>query len=289
MTAATEIAAISAERALLGEGALWDPREEAFYWVDIKGRAIHRYAPATGTTRSLPTAEPVGFVALRQAGRELVAGFKSGVVFIDFKTGSVTPFASPEPDRPNNRLNDGKAGPDGALWAGTMDDTERSATGWLYRIGPDASIARKDGPYVVTNGPAFSPDGRVLYHTDTTGRTIYAFDHEEGQLSNKRVFLCFEEGWGHPDGMTTDRDGFLWVAHWGGARVTRFAPDGRVARVIPVPAVQVTNCAFGDTGLDALYITSAAIGRDAKAEPLAGAVFRCEPGVRGLPPNLFAG
>jgi sugar lactone lactonase YvrE len=174
-----------------------------------------------------------------------------------------------------------------------MDDGERDASGWLYRLDPDRAWRRMDGPYVCTNGPAFGADGRTIYHTDTVGRTIHAFDLSAGgDLSRKRVFTRFAEDDGYPDGMTVDADGFVWVCHWGGWRVTRFAPDGRIDRAVRMPVAQVTSCAFGGPDLATLFVTSASIGLDAAtraAQPLAGGLFAFQPGVRGLPSGAFAG
>lgn len=170
-----------------------------------------------------------------------MAALQTGFVFLDLEADRIEPIVDPEPDRPGNRFNDGKCDAQGRLWAGSMDDAVVAATGWLYRLDPDLSWHRMDGPYPCTNGPAMSPDGATLYHTDTIGRTIYALDLETGgSLTNKRPFVRFEEREGYPDGMTVDSDGCLWVAHWGGGCVTRFRPNGTRERRITLPASQVT-------------------------------------------------
>ncbi|MBI3453442.1 MAG: SMP-30/gluconolactonase/LRE family protein [Rhodospirillales bacterium] len=278
--------------ALLGEGPVWDPGEGALYFVDIKRPAVHRYHPQSNNRQSWPMSEPIGCIARRRRGG-FVAGFKSGFAFVDLAQATIEPIGDPEPERPNNRFNDGKCDAQGRFWAGTMDDRERSPTGWLYRLDPDLSWRRMDGGYVCTNGPAFSPDGRRMYHTDTIGRTVYAFDlSPDGVPSGKRAFVTFAAADGYPDGMTADAEGFVWICHWGGWRLTRFAPDGSVERTVDMPAAQVTSCAFGGAALDTLYITTAAIGLDnaaRRAQPLAGGLFALRPGVRGLAAPAFAG
>jgi len=278
--------------ALLGEGPVWDDVDQALYWVDIKAPAVHRFTPSTGERRSWPMPETIGALARRRAGG-FVATLKSGFALLDLDSGTIERIGHPEPDRPGNRFNDGKCDAAGRFWAGTMDDGEHAATGWLYRLDPDRSWHRLDGPYVCTNGPAFSPDGRTLYHTDTVGREVHAFDlASDGSLTRKRRFVGFAETEGYPDGMTTDAEGHLWICHWGGWRVTRFTPAGQVERVVRLPVAQVTSCCFGGPDRSTLFITSAAVGlspTDLRKQPLAGAVFAYEAGIRGLPSAMFGG
>jgi sugar lactone lactonase YvrE len=280
--------------ALLGEGPLWSPREAALYWVDIKAPALHRYRPSDGDTTSSTMPEPIGWVIERANGEGFVAGFKDrGFAFLTPGTMAPETIGQPEPDYPDNRFNDAKADAAGRIWAGTMDDNEREASGALYRLDPDLEWYRMDRGYTVTNGPAISPDQRRLYHTDTFEGTVYAFDlADNGKLSNKRAFVTIPEGDGYPDGMTCDAEGGLWVAHWGGWRVTRFTPGGEVDRVIEMPVAQVTSCTFGGPDLDRLYVTSASVGldeEDREEQPLAGGLFEVVPGVKGLPAGQFGG
>jgi sugar lactone lactonase YvrE len=159
-------------------------------------------------------------------------------------------------------------------------------TGWFYRYR-DHALTRLHGPFTVTNGPAVSADGRVLYATDTRGGTIYAHDLDHGVPGEPRRFVQFEEGWGRPDGMAVDAEGHLWVCHWGGSRISRFSPEGALERIVPVPTAQVTKCAFGGPDLSTLYVTTAAIGHDPTVDPMAGHVFAVETGVRGLEAHLI--
>ena len=279
-------------KAVLGEGPVWVASEAALYWLDIKGRRIFRRDFEGGEVTSWETPFRIGSLAPR-AGGGFVAGSDRGFAFVDPGAGRFEPFAQPEPDRATNRFNDGKLDRAGRFWAGTMDGDEKEATGALYRLDASLEPARVDDGYRVTNGPAFSPDGRTMYHNDSARQLIYAFDLDaDGQPSNRRVFAQFGDGDGYPDGMTVDAEGCLWVAFWDGWCVRRVSPDGEVLRRIEVPVQRPTSCAFGGPALDHLFITSAAIGldeNDRAVQPYAGGLFVVRPGVAGVAETLFAG
>lgn len=275
---------------LLGEGPLWSSAERAVYAVDIRGGRILRYSLDDGERRIWPMPDAACWLVESADGDGFVAGLKSRrVVRLRLGEGGVEildELARLEPDRPGNRLNDAKADALGRLWVGGMDDAEQSPSGALHRIDPDGAVTLVDSGYTVANGPALAPDGRTLYHTDSALRTIYAFDlGADGALANKRVHIRFAEEDGYPDGMTCDVEGGLWVAHWDGGRVSRFLPDGTLDRAVRLPVSRVTSCVFGGPDLDRLFITTAAHERP--DEPLAGGLFECAPGVRGLPPGRF--
>lgn len=273
---------------LLGEGPVWDHRTGHLLFVDIKDPAVYRFEPATGAVHRLPVAERVGFVALTPDTDIVVAGFKSGLARLHLFGGEVQPLVQPEPDRPGNRINDGHVGPDGALYFGTMDDGEEAPTGAFWRYDGTALTRFAEG-IPITNGPALSPDGRVLYAIDTKRRTVSAHAVENGRVGAPEPFIRLDEGWGNPDGAAVDAEGHLWLCLWGGARIVRFRPDGTVERVVPVPTHQVTKCAFGGPDLTTLFITTAGIGRDRDDDPLAGHLFTVETGIRGLPAAIFGG
>jgi sugar lactone lactonase YvrE len=213
---------------------------------------------------------------------------QSGFAELELKPLRIRHIADPEPDYPGNRMNDAKVDPFGRIWAGTMDADMKKETGALYRLDTDLTISRQDRGYMVTNGPAFGAQGECLYHTDSPRRTVYRFDlSPDGAISAKRIFIEFPRGWGVPDGMTVDVDGGLWIAHWGGGRISRFTPNGELDRSIALPASQITSCAFAGEALDRLFVTSAALDRD--DEEMAGMLFEVDPGVRGIAPNRFAG
>lgn len=270
-----------AQRDVLGEGALWSARENALYWVDILAPALNRLSLAEGTIRRWPMPEPIGWVVERVAHPGFIAGFQSGFAELDLEPFAIRPIGNPEPERPGNRMNDGKADAQGRIWAGTMDMAEQAAVGALYRLDPDRSWTRMDAGYGVPNGPAFSPDGRRLYHADTARRIVYRFElHADGALGPREAFIRFAEAEGYPDGMAVDAEGGLWTAHWGGGRISRFHPDGRLDRCIALPASRITSMAFAGPALDRMFVTSAAIG--AEQEALAGSLFEVRPHMHGL-------
>lgn len=272
----------------LGEGVIWDHRTETLLWVDIKNPSVWRFQPATGQHQRLQAPEPVGFVVLTPDPNVVVGGFRSGLARFDLRSGELTPIVAPEPDRPGNRINDGHVGPDGAIYFGTMHDAETAPTGAFWRWDGKELSCFHEG-IVVTNGPASSPDGRIMYATDTTTGTIYAFDFDRGRPGKPRIFVQFEQGWGHPDGMTVDHRGHVWVCHWGGSRITRFTPEGQPEMVLPVPTAEVTNCTFGGPDLRTLYITTASIGHDPHTDPMAGHLYALETGTHGFRANIFEG
>lgn len=274
--------------AILGEGPVWVPAEGAVYWLDIKGLALHRLVLDGGARTSWVLPDMVGWIIPRAHGAGFVAGLRGGPALLALDPFALTPLAEPEPHLPGNRLNDAMADAAGRIWFGTMDNAEESDSGSLYRLDPDGSCHRMDSGYGVTNGPALSADGRTLYHTDSPRRTIYAFDlAPDGALSNRRVHIRFEDAWGYPDGMAADAQGGLWVAHWAGARVSRFHPDGRLDRSVAMPVSKPTKPVFAGPDLDRMFVTSASIGDP--DEPHAGALFTFDPGVKGLPPHPYAG
>ncbi|WP_285021360.1 SMP-30/gluconolactonase/LRE family protein [Novosphingobium sp. fls2-241-R2A-195] len=273
-------------RDTLGEGPVWDEIRGELLWVDIVGQTVHRFDPLTGVHHSLILSEPIGWVLPQKGSRKLVAGLRSGFAMLDLEDGSSRLFGEPETDRQNNRLNDAKVDRWGRIWAGSKNDVDDSATGALYRLDTDCRWERLDDGYGVTNGPTFSLDGSTLFHTDSAARQVYAFDlSPEGTLANKRVWVEFDQAWGYPDGMTTDSEGCIWIAHWDGARVSRFAPDGALMRSVEMPATNITSCAFGGEGLDRLFVTSSTLGRE--DEEHAGKLFEIDAGVTGLVGHRF--
>jgi xylono-1,5-lactonase len=277
-------------RAVLGEGPVWDARDNSVYFVDIKGRALHRLNLDSDARQSWSMPEPLCWVIPHARARGFLAGFNKRVSVLSLDPLTIAPLHECEPERRANRLNDAKADRFGRVWFGSMDDDERNVSGALYRLDRDLSCRRMDDGYAIANGPTFSPDGRRLYHTDTGTKTVFAFDlSDEGALANKATFIRFDDAsWGAPDGMTVDAEGGVWVAHWGGARVSRFTPDGKLDRAVALPVSQITSCVFAGPALDRMFVTSAAIGREAD-EPLAGALFEIDPGVRGAPAFAFGG
>ena len=275
-------------RDALGEGPYWSPARGCLFWVDIMAPALHRIELANDKVTSWAMPERIGWAIEREGRDDFIIGLKSGFAELSLDPFAIRPIGDPEPDLPDNRLNDAKVDVEGRIWAGSKDDRDEQASGQLHRLDPDFRWSTHDGGYQVTNGPTFSPDGRILYHTDSGARTIYAFDlASDGALSNKRTFLRFEEDWGYPDGMTTDSEGGLWMAHWGGARISRFRADASLDRSIMLPATNITSIAFAGEALDRMFVTSASLG--VEDEEHAGALFEVFAGATGLPSRGFAG
>jgi len=291
MSRAADVRCVADVGALLGEGPVWHAREQALYWVDIKGLKIFRRDQA-GEVREWATPFRIGSLAPREGGG-FIAGTERGFAEVDPAAGRYEPFDQPEADRPGNRFNDGKLDRDGRFWAGTMDDSEQAATGALYRLDPDRSSHRVDDHYRVTNGPAFSRSGRLMYHNDSARQRTYVFDLDErGSPSNRREFARFGEGQGYPDGMTVDAEDCLWIAFWDGWCVRRFSPDGECVATIDLPVQKPTSCAFGGPSLDEFYVTSATIGLDPSArarQPFAGGLLMLNTGCVGLADVAFQG
>jgi D-xylonolactonase len=271
----------------LGEGPVWVERESALWFVDIKSRRAHRWHPGTGEHRFWAAPEQPGFIAPLHGG-DFVVGLKTGLHRFDPQAGEFVHVAHVEPHLPANRLNDACVSPEGALWFGSMHDPESDPSGALYRLDADGGCVSLDKGYVITNGPAFSPDGRVFYHTDTANRTVYAFDRPQPhKLAGKRVFVRIEEGAGWPDGTTVDQEGCVWIALWGGWGVRRYSPEGRLLATVRLPCAQVTKVAFGGRELRTAYVTTAWKGMTPEqraAQPLAGDLFAFEAPAPGLRP-----
>ena len=277
--------------ATLGESPLWLPGEDALYFLDIEAPAIHRLG-ASGEHASWTMPAKVGAIGQRLSGG-LIAAFEDGVFAVDLSTGVRSLLADPESEIPGNRLNDGRCDAAGRFWFGSMDGDEKRPSGALYRLGGDHGVCSMDTGYVVANGPAFSPDGTILYESDTVRRIIYAFDVDtNGKLADKREFARFGDGEGRPDGLTVDEEGGVWAGGWQGWALTRFAPDGARTMKVRLPTANVTASAFGGRNLDCLYITTARKGLSSAelvAQPLAGGLFAVDVGVRGMPPHSFHG
>lgn len=277
-------------RATLGEGPVWVAAEHALYWVDIPEQRIFRLSEEDGL-RTIRAGQHVCSLLPRSSGGFVGAGY-SGFIAIDPEF-AVSPIATPEPDLPGNRFNDGKIDRAGRLWAGTMDRAEKQASGSLYRLGPDLGWKRIDSGYRVTNGPAFTRDGARMYHNDSARQTVYAYDlAEDGTVGERGVHLHFGDGDGYPDGMTVDAEDCLWIAFWNGWCVRRFAPTGELLETINVPVQRPTSVAFGGADLDCLFITSARRDlseQQLRAQPQAGGLFMTRPGVTGIAELPFAG
>ncbi|KAK0341278.1 hypothetical protein LTR94_027032, partial [Friedmanniomyces endolithicus] len=267
----------------LGEGPVWDEARQVLWFVDIKGRQLHQFAPDQGARRSWTAPDQIGFALPAEDG-SLICGVRGGLHRFDPETGQFDLILPVEADRPQNRLNDGYVAPDGSLWFGSMDDSEALETGALYRWF-EGELVRHDDGYGVTNGPCLSPDGSVLYHHDTLNRTILAFDHQAGLLSNRRVFARTEDGFA--DGPSMDADGVLHVGLFNGWGVAQFSAQGERIGTISAPVQTVTKAAFGGKDLRDLYLTTAWLGNADKRvdQPSLGGLFRTRVETPGMAPT----
>lgn len=279
-------------RNILGEVPVWDIGEQALYWVDIEGKLLQRYTPATGAVDRWPMAERIACFAVREKGG-LIVGFASGIAFFDTKSGAIEWIARPDKN-PRNRFNEGKCDRKGRFWAGTMDDklTDHSAS--LFRIDPDRSVHTMLTDVGISNCFVWSLQNDAFIFADSLDKRIYRFDydHGTGALSNRRVFVDMTADKPVPDGGTIDADGFVWVTHWDGWRIVRYAPDGAVDRMVQLPVQKPTSCMFGGPDLKTLYVTTAIwnLKPDAlRHQPGAGGLFALDVGVGGVPETRFAG
>ena len=279
-------------RDLLGECPLWDERDQSLWWVDSRAPALRHWSPGTPTAVSFALPEVLGSIALR-AGGGLLAATRSGLHSFDPASGVLVALVDPESHLPDNRFNDGRCDRRGRFIAGSMSDLSREPSGALYRFDPDGSCSRLLDGIIVPNSLAFSPDGRTLYFADTWRERIFAFDYDpdNGAISRQRVFANTTGHQGRPDGSCVDAEGYLWNCEYGGWRVLRYAPDGRIDGAIPVPVANPTCCCFGGPDLRTLYITSATqrlTAAQLAEQPLAGSLFAVRPGVAGLAESRFA-
>ena len=277
--------------AVLGEGPVWVERETALYWLDIKGLKIFRLDSLGGITE-WATPMRVGSIVPRASGG-FIGGTEHGIAEIDLDSNRFDIILNPEEDQPGNRFNDGKLDRQGRFWAGTMDDSEHADSGTLYRLDRDLNLTAFDRGYRVTNGPAFSPDGKFMYHNDSARQVTFRFElGADGEFGERRAFLQFGRGDGFPDGMTVDSEGCLWIAFWDGWCLRRYSPEGEWLETIRMPLERPTSCTFGGRDLDQLYISSAKIDLDEQAmamQPNAGGLFMFAPAARGVADVPFAG
>ncbi len=283
----------AATRNILGEGPVWDAARGRLYWVDIKGGALHWLHPASGAAGQVAVEGQVSSVAPRANGEGLLAARKDGLGLLDPDTGAFTHRFDPEPERPGNRANDGNVDLAGRYWFGTMHDGELDTTGAVYRLDPDWSCRRVLDGLGISNTLVVGPANDVLYVADSLLGIIdaLAIDPATGAPGARSPFIR-TQGAGGPDGSAVDADGFVWNAQWGAARLVRYAPDGEIDQVVPLPVDHPSSCAFGGEGLATLSLTTARWllpDESLARQPWAGALLAFEPSVPGLALPPFGG
>jgi L-arabinonolactonase len=282
-------------RVELGECPVWCVRSQSLYWIDIYAGKLHCFDPSTGGDRSWSMGEAIGSFALCETEGVILTALKSGIYRHELASGRQRLLASPERHLPQNRMNDGRCDPAGRFWVGTMRDPPDPAhrDGTLYLLAGDRRCTPMVGGLITSNGLAFSPDGRTLYHSDShpSVRTVWAwdFDPSDGRIANRRVFIDTHGMPGRPDGGCCDADGCYWMTGNDGWELVRLTPAGRIDRRIALPIAKPSMIAFGGPALDVLYVTSIRPAGDLSSQPQAGSLFALRPGVTGLLEPLFKG
>jgi sugar lactone lactonase YvrE len=280
------------DRALLGEGPVWDERAGVLWWVDITGRLVHRWDPQGSTTRSFAMAGDTGAVVLREGGGVVVA-VELGLWLMD-DGGSLTALAS-SPGDAELRFNDCRADPAGRLWAGTLHRQRARGTAALHTLTAGGPLTCALDGITISNGLGWSPDGTRMYYVDSITQQVarYDYDLDSGAFDGPVVFATIDAADGLPDGLTVDAEGGVWLCLYGGGAIRRYSPDGALDRHLVLPTSSPTCPVFGGADLDTLFVTTARHRHTAAqlaAEPLAGLVLQIDGlGARGLPPHRFAG
>ena len=288
----TELIRLHPHRAILGEGPTWRPRENALYWIDLRAPAIFRYDCADGGNEALPVelGDRLGAMVFTADGR-MVTADRGGLHLI--AGGQRRLLAHPDAGQPLNCFNDAKVDANGRLWSGGADTRDTDASGSLWVFDAKANARKVDTGFVCSNGPAFSPDGRRAYFTDSYAYEIWRYDIDPatGEVGPRQSFAKVKPEDGYPDGMTVDAEGFLWNAHWAGWRITRYDPDGRIDRVLRVPVPMPTAIAFGGPDMKRLFITSASLDmtpQQLAEAPWSGCLMACDLDIAGLPDRDYA-
>ena len=280
-------------RASLGECPIWSIDEQVLYWVDINAPTLNRFDPKSGDNLAWTMPSSIGSFALREKGG-FVAALRDGIWLVD-RAGKLGDRMAAAPyDPSHHRFNDGRADRGGRFWAGTMNERRDAASGALYSLDAYFTLTRVLEGMTISNGLAWSPDGKTLYHADTPARTInaYAFDIATGTVAGKREFARFNDETERPDGAAVDSEGFYWIAFYRGGKIVRLSPRGERVAEYPVPAMCPTMCAFGGADLRTLYVTTARQRREADELarlPQSGGIFAMQADVPGLPEPKFGG
>lgn len=286
-----EVEVVCRSANIVGESPMWHPVERRLYWVDTRAPTLNRLE-ADGSVTSWTMPSNIGSYVFTRSGG-IIGGLKTGFHVLDLAGGRHRLIVDPEPDKPENRLNDGRCDPRGRYWCGSRDPGNENPGGSLFRLDAGGACRKMDSGFIVSNGMAFSPDGETMIFGDSRGEIMwrYTLDMDSGEIRSKEPFLQTRHLPWRIDGATFDADGYYWCALIGYGAVGRFDPLGRLDRLVKVPVSHPTMCNFGGDSLDVLYVTSGTVFLDAtgrEREPLAGALFAVHGlGVRGVPEPLF--
>ena len=285
---AFEVRARTPAGAQLGEAPMWLPSLEAFLWLDLYGRRVHRFDPLRGENRVIASGFRENLACLvRATGGQVLMVTATRFLRLDPDSGATTALARPLIPARGTAFNDGKVALDGSLWLGTADPEELEPTGALYRVGV-FGVECIDRGFVIANGPAFSPDARHAYFADTVGRSILRYTLDaEGRPVGRAPFVEIPEEAGFPDGITTDRAGRVYSAHYQGGRISVYDPEGNLVETVRLPADNVTSCAFGGHDGSLLCVTTAAREDGMGSESPHGDVFVLSGDAKGSPEPEF--
>ncbi len=278
-------------RSGVSECPTWDPATRQVLFCDIPAKRIHALHVDSGAQETWTFPEVVGSFGLCESGR-LVVALRHHVVLFDRSTGATTRLTGNIDEPATNRLNDGKVGPDGAFWVGSMDENSpRQPIGALYRVTADGRIEKRSEGYAVSNGLAWSPDGRTMYHSDSTSAIVEAwdFDPATGATANHRQIVKLSNEEGRPDGAAMDTDGTYWSAGPSAGCINAFSPTGQLLQKLPFPVPGPTMPCFAE---GFMYATSLREGKSAAVlaeHPTLGGLFRCPAPATGAPIALFKG
>jgi D-xylonolactonase len=278
----------------LGEAAIWHAASQRLLWIDLYDPKLFIHDPAKGETlvRDISLKAPLGAIAATTNPKLLMVSHAGGLSTLNIKTGASKIFARPEMDRDAVIYNDCKVDHFGRLWVGSSHVKESDPRGALWCVLPNGKCFLGDVGFAVSNGPAFSLDGKTMYFNDSVGKKTFAYDivPDDPMPRNRRVLISYTHEEGMPDGLTVDAEGNIWVAHWGGARITQFSKGGFRLRHVQVPAPHVTTVGFGGENLATLYVTTARDGMSPDALqlwPQSGDLFAIKPGIQGVAEPLF--
>lgn len=274
----------------LGEGPTYNEEENTLYWTDIKEHKIHAYSLDTKKVKSYQFTKEIGSFVFTNENK-ILATSNDGFEYLDLEIEKMNALLDPEDHLPNNRFNDGKCDAYGRYFAGTMDNNEEEVTGSLYCYD-GKNIEKKESDLSISNGLGWNMDSSKFYLTDTIRRIIYVYDYDlkTSTMSNKKIFAKIKDEDGYPDGLCVDSQNHIWSAHYMGWKITRYAPDGNIERIIDLPVPNITCCAFGEKDFKTLFITTAKKGmskKELKDAPLSGHVFTLKTDIVGQKPNKF--
>lgn len=253
---------ISEFRAILGECPVWDSDKKIIYWVDIIGKKLFSFNIDSKISSVINFNNFVGSVALRRNNQFIIAS-EEGIHFFDQNNLLVKKLFNPEDYLNENRFNDGKCDAAGRFWVGSTSYGENEKVGSLYCIDKNLNYKKVIDEIIVSNGLSWSPDNKIMYHIDSPTREVKAYDYDikNGEIKNERIVIVFNKEEGYPDGMTIDKEGMLWIAHWDGNKIGRWNPEnGKMIEKIDIPVKRVSSVTFGGPRLNELFITTAIKG-----------------------------